>query len=79
MDELKMQTAKRMRFGKLEINPALSPGILDTATWDRDAAWAAMQTVDDTYWMVLMEAAASGVHVACRPRRCAPPAIPRLA
>ena len=39
-----------MRFGKLEINPALSPGVLDTATWDRAAAWAAIQAVEDGYW-----------------------------
>ncbi|OIO94784.1 MAG: hypothetical protein AUK03_06365 [Anaerolineae bacterium CG2_30_64_16] len=67
MDELKMQTGKRMRFGNLEINPALSPGILDTATWDRDAAWAAVQTVDDTCWMALIEAAASGASLPADP------------
>ena len=50
----------RMRFGKLDINPALSPGILDTGTWDRAAAWAAVQAVDDSLWAALMEAAANG-------------------
>jgi hypothetical protein len=48
-----------MRFGKLEIAPALSPGVLDTATWDRDAAWAAIQAVEDAYWPALVEAAAA--------------------
>jgi hypothetical protein len=56
----------RMRFGKLEINPALSPGVLDTATWDRNAAWAAVQVVADAYWPALMEAAAGS--------SCEPPA-----
>jgi hypothetical protein len=27
-----------MTFGRLELNPATSPAVLDTATWDRDAA-----------------------------------------
>ena len=33
-----------MRFGKLDINPRLSPGVLDTSTWDRAGAWAAVAT-----------------------------------
>ena len=49
-----------MRFGRLEINPALSPGVLDTATWDRAAAWAAIGAAEDGYWPVLAEAARSG-------------------
>jgi hypothetical protein len=55
-----METDKRMRFGKLDINPAKNPAILDTATWDRAAAWAAVQAVDDAYWLAVMEAAANG-------------------
>ena len=54
------QGGKRMRFGKLEINPALSPGVLDTATWDRGAAGAAIQAIEDAYWSALIEAAAGG-------------------
>ena len=49
-----------MKFGRLEVNPARNPGILDTATWDRDAAWIATQMVDDAYWPTLVEAAANG-------------------
>lgn len=49
-----------MRFGQLEIDPALSPGILDTATWDREAAWSALQEIDDAFWLALMAAAAHG-------------------
>jgi len=48
-----------MKFGKLEINPVLSPGVLDTATWDRDAAWEVVQAVDDAYWPTLLVAAAT--------------------
>jgi len=55
-----MEMTKRMRFGKLEIDPALSPGVLDTATWDRAAAWAAVQAVDDACWRALVEAATDG-------------------
>jgi hypothetical protein len=51
-----------MKFGRLEINPTLSPGVLDTATWDREAACAAVQAMDDTYWPALVDAA-----VTCAP------------
>ncbi|MCB0255498.1 MAG: hypothetical protein KDI55_17410 [Anaerolineae bacterium] len=49
-----------MRFGKLEINPALSPGVLDTATWDSDAAWIVLQNIDDAYWPALIDAVRNG-------------------
>ncbi|MCX6030752.1 MAG: tagaturonate epimerase family protein [Chloroflexi bacterium] len=49
-----------MRFDKLNINPAKNPAILDTATWDRAAAVAAVQAVDDAYWPTLLTAAADG-------------------
>ena len=42
------------------INPAKNPAILDTATWDRATAWAAVQAVDDAYWPALLAAAANG-------------------
>jgi len=53
-----MENDKRMRFGKLEIDPASNPAILDTGTWDRAAAWAAVQGAVD--WMALRSAALSG-------------------
>ena len=56
-----------MRFGKLNINPAKNPAILDTATWDRAAAVAAVQAVDDAYWPTLLEAAKIG-RASCRER-----------
>ena len=37
-----------MKFGRLEIDPALSPGVLDTATWDTAAAWTAVQAAEKT-------------------------------
>ena len=49
--------SKHMRFDKLEINPALNPGVLDTATWDRATAWTAIQAVADNVWPTLVEAA----------------------
>lgn len=51
---------KRLQFGKLEIDPALCPAVLDTATWDRHAAWAAIRAIDDSYWPALIEAARAG-------------------
>ena len=32
-----------MKFGRLELNPAENPGVLDTATWDGLAAWAEIE------------------------------------
>ena len=52
-----------MRSGKLNINPARNPAILDTATWDREAAWAAIQAIEDAYWPALIEAATNGSSV----------------
>ncbi len=49
-----------MRFGKLEIDPTLSPGILDTATWDRAAAWTSLQAVAAGGWLALLDAAVRG-------------------
>ncbi len=49
-----------MRFGKLEINPKLSPGVLDTATWDGAAACASLLAIDGAYWPALVHAAQTG-------------------
>ncbi len=37
-------------FGKLEIDPARNPGVLDTATWDRDSAISLVFQEDDRFW-----------------------------
>ncbi|MCL5102889.1 MAG: tagaturonate epimerase family protein [Armatimonadetes bacterium] len=48
-----------MKFGKLEMNPAKNPGVLDTATWDRHAAWQAVEQVGDK-WLQVQSASISG-------------------
>ncbi len=45
-----------MRFGKLEINPAKNPAILDTATWDPESAWSVVQSLDEAYWHSVQQA-----------------------
>lgn len=55
-----MNSRPPRQFGKLVIDPALNPGVLDTATWDRQAAWAAVQAIDDRFWPELTHAAATG-------------------
>ena len=48
-----------MRFERLDINPAHTPAVLATATWDPAAAWSTVQTIDDHYWGDLWSAAIS--------------------
>ena len=55
-----METHRRKKFGRLEIDPALSPGVLDTATWEREAAWAAIEDVAEGDLLALVEAAGRG-------------------
>jgi hypothetical protein len=50
-----------MRFGKLDINPRLSPGVLDTATWDRAGAWAAVTAENAIDWQAWVAASRHGV------------------
>ncbi|MHC4693637.1 MAG: tagaturonate epimerase family protein [Planctomycetota bacterium] len=45
-----------MKFGRLEINPAKNPAILDTATWDPKTAWNIVKSIDQTYWQSMHEA-----------------------
>jgi len=44
-----------MRFGQLEIDPAVNPAVLDTVTWDPERAWRIVGSVEPSYW-----------HAACR-------------
>src|SRR5512137_2562261 len=44
-----------MQFGKLVINPAKNPAILDTATWAPGEAWSAVQAVSDAEWQSLRQ------------------------
>ena len=45
-----------MKFGKIEIDPAVNPAILDTATWDPQLAWATIHSVAPSYWRSVHEA-----------------------
>ena len=35
-----------MKFGQLELDPAVNPGVLDTGTWNPPLAWKAIQTAN---------------------------------
>ena len=48
-----------MKFCRLEMDPAKNPGVLDTATWDRAAAWRAVERVADR-WLEVQSAGISG-------------------
>ena len=48
-----------MKFGKLELNPAVNPGVLDTETWDAARAWEQVSRVDFD-WTVLTRTVAGG-------------------
>jgi hypothetical protein len=52
-----------MQFGKLEINPAKNPAILDTATWDPVNVWRVIQSLDEAYWQSVQQAIAQGNQV----------------
>ena len=45
-----------MNFGKLDINPATNPGVLDTGTWDTAIACASLQRIEHGYWSRLASA-----------------------
>ena len=49
-----------MKFGKLELNPAENPAVLDTATWDRAAAWKAVDGSGCNWVLVRKEPALAG-------------------
>ncbi len=68
-----------MRFGQLDLNPAVNPGVLDTGTWSSPSAWQAIQTANYD-WLAAKQAAtvrrplpqsdrlkAHDPSVACRP------------
>jgi hypothetical protein len=48
-----------MRFTKLDMNPAINPGVLETATWDRSAGWQAVARMGDQ-WLHVQRAATEG-------------------
>ncbi len=46
--------------GALEIDPNRNPAVLDTRTWDADAAARAVKSQDDSYWAALLAASVAG-------------------
>jgi hypothetical protein len=52
---------RTIRVGALALDPRLSPGVLDTATWDRAAAAAQLRAVDGAYWPLLRAAVRTGL------------------
>jgi hypothetical protein len=51
-----------MKFGKLELNPTVNPAVLDTATWDRLAAWKVIE-VSKFDWNLMPKDGAGGSEV----------------
>ncbi len=47
-----------MKFGNLEIDPAVNPAVLDTATWDPEGAWQIVRSVEPKYWHTVLQALA---------------------
>jgi len=47
-----------MRFGKLEIDPAVNPAVLDTATWDPQRACRIVGSTEKRYWYAVYRALA---------------------
>lgn len=45
-----------MKFGNLEIDPAVNPAVLDTATWDPEGAWQIVCSVEPKYWHTVLQA-----------------------
>jgi hypothetical protein len=48
-----------MKFGQLELDPAINPAVLDTGTWDPQAAWRAV-AAGDQQWNKVQQAALHG-------------------
>ncbi len=47
-----------MRFGQLEIDPAVNPAVLDTTTWDANQARRILGSVEEQYWHTICQAVA---------------------
>ena len=44
-----------MTFGRLSIDPAKNPAVLDTGTWNAEKAWALIGGIEDGYWRSLLD------------------------
>ena len=49
-----------MRFGKIDIDPAVNPAVLDTVTWDPEGAWRTVGSVEPSYWRAVHKAVVEG-------------------
>jgi hypothetical protein len=58
-----------MKFGNLEIDPAVNPAVLDTATWDPEGAWQIVRSVEPQYWHAVLQAL-TGTESLPRDERC---------
>ncbi len=47
-----------MKFGKLEIDPAVNPAVLDTTTWDTEQVRRILGSVEKQYWRTICQAVA---------------------
>jgi hypothetical protein len=47
-----------MKFGNVEIDPAVNPAVLDTATWDPEGARQIVRAVEPRYWHAVLQALA---------------------
>jgi hypothetical protein len=45
-----------MKFGKLEIDPAVNPAVVDTTTWDPEGARRIIRAVEPQYWHAVLQA-----------------------
>jgi hypothetical protein len=45
-----------MRFGQLDIDPAVNPAVLDTVTWDPERVRQIVHSVEPAYWSAVREA-----------------------
>lgn len=48
-----------VQFGKLMLNPAKNPAVLDTGAWDAQSAWNILNAIDASYWQALQKAIAT--------------------
>jgi hypothetical protein len=60
-DGLVAADSGRIKAGAMQLDPRLSPGVLDMATWDRAGAVAQLRGVDSDYWQSLSAALRTGL------------------
>ena len=56
-----------MRFGKLDIDPAKNPAVLDTATWNHHRAWEVLGSQRTGFWRDFGAAAVAGRRLLAAP------------